>query len=209
MALNLSTTGITNSETIQASHVSQSIDALKGTHAYNLTPSGSFTFTGTTVFAGNVQGAISNIVTEAVASSNTVTVSVNAGSTSVYVLSADADGNQGSNQILYSLPRPNSVTPGTTYRIIIGQIGASATSPAALARPFSIIIESSTQALLGSIVGISTTAQTVLQRSNGPFVSLAIASGRLNTGDSFNLFCDGTYWYVTGFINSPSVSYAN
>jgi len=209
MALNLSTTGITNSETIQASHVSQSIDALKGTHAYNLTPSGSFTFTGTTVFAGNVQGAISNIVTEAVASSNTVTVSVNAGSTSVYVLSADADGNQGSNQILYSLPRPNSVTPGTTYRIIIGQIGASATSPAALARPFSIIIESSTQALLGSIVGISTTAQTVLQRSNGPFVSLAIASGRLNTGDSFDLFCDGTYWYVTGFINSPSVSYAN
>lgn len=209
MALNLSTSGITNSGTIQASHVSQSIDALKGTHAYNLTPSGSFTFTGTTVFDGNVQGAISNIVTEVVGSDNTVTVNANDRSTSVYVLSVNADGNQGSNQISYQLPRPNSVTTGTTCRIIIGQIGASATSPDVLARPFSIIIESSTQALLGSIVGISSTAQTVLQRSNGPFVSVAIASGRLNTGDSFDLFCDGTYWYVTGFINSPSVSYAN
>ena len=209
MALTLSTSGITNSETIQASHVSQSIDALKGTHAYNLTPSGSFTFTGTTVFAGNVQGAISNIVSEAVGSASTVTVNVNDRSTSVYVLSANADGNQGSNQISYQLPRPNSTTPGTTYRIIIGQIGASATSPDALSRPFSIIIESSTQALLGSIVGISSDAQTVLQRSNGPFVSLAIASDRLNTGDSFDLFCDGSYWYVTGFINSPSVSYSN
>lgn len=209
MALNLSTSGITNSGTIQASHISQSIDALKGTHAYNLTPSGSFTFTGTTVFDGNVQGAISNIVTEAVGSDNTVTVNANDRSTSVYVLSVNADGNQGSNQISYQLPRPNSSTTGTTYRIIIGQIGASSTSPDALARPFSIIIASSTQALLGSIVGISSTAQTVLQRSNGPFVSLSIASGRLNTGDSFDLFCDGTYWYVTGFINSPSVSYAN
>ena len=76
MALTLSTSGITNSETIQASHVSQSIDALKGTHAYNLTPSGSFTFTGTTVFAGKVQGAISNIVSEAVRSASTVTVNI-------------------------------------------------------------------------------------------------------------------------------------
>ena len=209
MALTLSTSGITNSETIQASHVSQSIDALKGTHAYNLTPSGSFTFTGTTVFAGNVQGAISNIVSEAVRSASTVTVNINDRSTSVYVLSANADGNQGSNQISYQLPRPTSTTPGTTYRIIIGQIGANKQAPDALARPFSIKIESSTQALLGSIVGISSTAQTVLQRSNGAFVSLAIASGRLNTGDSFDLFCDGSYWYVTGFINSPSVSYSN
>jgi hypothetical protein len=207
MALTLSTSGITNSETIQAAHVSQSIDALKGTHAYNLTPSGSFTFNGPAVFAGTVMGAFSNIVSEAVGSDNTVTVNVNDGSTSIYVLSANADGNLGSNQISYQLPRPNGVTPGTTYRIMIGQIGSSATSPAALARPFSIIIEASAQALLGSIVGISSTANTVLQRSNGPVVSLTIASGRLNTGDSFDLFCDGTYWYVTGFINSPSVTY--
>jgi|14BtaG_2_1085337.scaffolds.fasta_scaffold00137_41 hypothetical protein len=209
MALTLSTTGITNSETIQAGHVSQSIDALKGTYAYNLTPSGSFTFTGTTVFAGNVQGAISNIVSQTVGDADTVTVNVNDGSTSVYVLSVDSDGNQGSNPISYQLPRPSGITPGTTYRIIIGQIGSSSTSPDALSRPFSIIIAASNQALLGSIVGTSSTAQTVLQRSNGPFVSLAIAAGRLNTGDSFDLFCDGTYWYVTGFINSPSVSYTN
>jgi len=207
MALTLSTSGITNSETIQAAHISQSIDALKGTHAYNLSPSGSFTFTGNTVFNGDVSGNRSKIISEVVGSDNTVTVNVNDGSTSIYVLSANADGNQGSNQISYQLPRPNSVTPGTTYRIIIGQIGASATSPAALARPFSIIIEASAQALLGSIVGISSTANTVLQRSNGPVVSLTVASGRLNTGDSFDLFCDGTYWYVTGFINSPSVTY--
>ena len=41
MALTLSTSGITNSGTIEAAHVSQSIDALNGTYAYDLTPSGS------------------------------------------------------------------------------------------------------------------------------------------------------------------------
>ena len=46
MALTLSTSGITNSGTIQAAHISQSIDALKGTHAYDLTPSGSINLTG-------------------------------------------------------------------------------------------------------------------------------------------------------------------
>ncbi len=46
MAKTLSKTGIGTSSTIEAWHVTQSIDALKGTHAYSLTPSGSITHTG-------------------------------------------------------------------------------------------------------------------------------------------------------------------
>jgi len=46
MAKTLSKTGIGTSSTIEAWHVTQSIDALTGTHAYSLTPSGSITHTG-------------------------------------------------------------------------------------------------------------------------------------------------------------------
>lgn len=216
MALNLSTSGITNSGTIQAAHVSQSIDALKGTHAYNLTPSGSLNFTGTSTFTGDttltgtVQGALSNIISESVTDDSTVSVAVNGRSTSVYILTVNADGNQGSNGIGYVLPRPATAgLAGTTYRIIVGLIGSSATSPTALVRPFTISIDSSNQTLLASIVTNNGTASTVLQRSSGPFVQLDIAGSKLNTGDQFDLFCDGTYWYVTGFSGTNSVTFAN
>ena len=206
MALTLSTSGITNSGTIQAAHVSQSIDALKGTHAYNLTPSGSFTFTGNTVFNGTVSGNKSNIITQTVAETDTATFTVNGDSNSIYLLTVNADGNQGSNGIGYELPRPSGVTPGTTYKIIIGQIGSSETAPDVLTRAFSIFIVASDQKLFGSIV--TTNSTNNFSRSNGPFVQLDIGSGRISSGDQFDLICDGTYWHVTGFINSPSVSYS-
>jgi len=48
----LSKTGITNGQTIQSYHVTQSIDALTGTIGYALTVSGSFTFIGSTTGSG-------------------------------------------------------------------------------------------------------------------------------------------------------------
>ena len=46
MALTLSKTGIAQDQTINAWHVTQSVDALTGTAAYNITLSGSLTLTG-------------------------------------------------------------------------------------------------------------------------------------------------------------------
>ena len=48
MALNLSTTGIVDGQIINAAQITQSIDALTGTEAYDITISGSFTLVGTT-----------------------------------------------------------------------------------------------------------------------------------------------------------------
>ena len=206
MALTLSTSGITNSGTIQAAHISQSIDALKGTHAYNLTPSGSFTFTGDTVFTGTVSGNKSKIITSSVPNDSTITFNVNGDSNSTYVLTVPADGNQGSNGIGFQLPRPSNVTPGTAYRILVGQVGASVTSPATFVRPFTIFVESSDQKALFSIL---TTNATTLQKSSGPFVQMDIAGSRTFTGDQYDLICDGTYWHVTGVIGSPTVTYSN
>jgi hypothetical protein len=48
MALNLSTTGIADGQVITAAQITQSIDALTGAAAYNITISGSFALIGTT-----------------------------------------------------------------------------------------------------------------------------------------------------------------
>lgn len=63
MALTLTKTGITTGGTIQAYHVTQSIDAFSGTAAYNITLSGSLTLTGSVNslngFTGNLSGTAS------------------------------------------------------------------------------------------------------------------------------------------------------
>ena len=54
MAKTLSNSGIVTGQTIKASEVSQSIDALTGTEAYDITISGSLTVTGSTSIDGDV-----------------------------------------------------------------------------------------------------------------------------------------------------------
>lgn len=203
MALTLSTSGITNSGTIEAAHVSQSIDALKGTHAYNLTPSGSFTFTGDTTFAGTISGNASKILTSTVTETAKTELTFEA-SNCTYQLVVEAAANSGTNLIGFTLPEASSV-PGTMYKLLIGQIGANAISPSALARPLTITTGGN-QNLLGSIL---TVAATPLQRSSGPFISMSIPAGKSKTGDQYNCISDGTYWYVTGFSGTNSVTYAS
>jgi len=60
MALNLSKTGIATTQTIEAWHVTQSIDALTGVEAYNITISGSFTLNGGTTGSGWFTNAVSS-----------------------------------------------------------------------------------------------------------------------------------------------------
>jgi len=63
MALTLSKTGISNGGTIQAPHVTQSVDALTGIQAYDIKISGSLNLTGSVAsfsgFTGNLAGTAS------------------------------------------------------------------------------------------------------------------------------------------------------
>ena len=54
MALTLSKTGIEQTQTINAWHVTQSIDALTGTAAYNISISGSLGITGSLFMTGSL-----------------------------------------------------------------------------------------------------------------------------------------------------------
>ena len=58
MALNLSKTGIVDGQIINAAQVTQSIDALTGTAAYDITVSGSFILTGGTTGSGTFNSSI-------------------------------------------------------------------------------------------------------------------------------------------------------
>jgi len=58
MALNLSTTGIVDGQVITAAQITQSIDALTGAAAYNITISGSFTLNGGTTGSGTFNRSI-------------------------------------------------------------------------------------------------------------------------------------------------------
>jgi hypothetical protein len=58
MALNLSTTGIVDGQIIKAAQVTQSIDALTGTVAYDITISGSFSLTGGTTGSGTFNRSV-------------------------------------------------------------------------------------------------------------------------------------------------------
>lgn len=58
MAISLSKTGIDQAQTINAWHVTQSVDALTGTRAYDITISGSFTLSGGTTGSGYFNNAV-------------------------------------------------------------------------------------------------------------------------------------------------------
>lgn len=58
MALNLLTTGIVDGQVITAAQITQSINALTGVNAYNVTISGSFTLTGGTTGSGTFNRSI-------------------------------------------------------------------------------------------------------------------------------------------------------
>ena len=63
MANTLSKTGITTGNTVQAFHVTQSIDAFSGTSAYDITLSGSLTVSGSVLLNGLSDDSQNNVVT--------------------------------------------------------------------------------------------------------------------------------------------------
>jgi len=75
MALTLSKTLITTGQTVQASQITQSIDALTGTVAYDITISGSLTMTGSLKVNGDITGSLFGTSSFAVSSSRAVSSS--------------------------------------------------------------------------------------------------------------------------------------
>lgn len=86
MALTLSNSGISDSSTIEAAHISQSIDALTGAAAYDLKISGSLTLTGSVQsqngFTGSLFGTSSFSTSASVSISSSIATSASYSDTS-------------------------------------------------------------------------------------------------------------------------------
>ena len=75
MALILSKTGISTGATVEASQITQSIDALTGAVAYDITISGSLTITGSLKMNGDITGSLFGTSSFAISSSRAVSSS--------------------------------------------------------------------------------------------------------------------------------------
>jgi hypothetical protein len=64
MAFTLSKTGITDGNNIETWHVSQSVDALTGIQAYDITISGSLTLSGSTMMYGTASNSVTSSYTQ-------------------------------------------------------------------------------------------------------------------------------------------------
>ena len=90
MAKTLSKSGITTGNTVEAYHVTQSIDAFTGTDAYDITLSGSFNLTGpltATSMSGNGSG-ITGVISSSYAVSSSYAMSSSYAVTSSYAVSS-------------------------------------------------------------------------------------------------------------------------
>ena len=182
MALTLSTSGITNSGTIQAGHVSQSIDALKGTHAYSLTPSGSIDISGSL----NYVCKIKNISLDGTSLSVTNVTAQSSGTTFV-INNLPNDSTSNTIRLDFSTAAGRA---GTHYKFLIGQVGSTASSPEAMVRP--LTFKGATEILPRIDAG------STLYTADSPVNQIVIAAETFQTGDSFEIICDGTYWHLTG-----------
>ena len=130
MAKILSKAGITTSGTVQAGHVSQSIDAFTGLEAYDITTSGSFTVTGPISSSGIVTGE-GLVISDDASITDTLTVgTINAsgnisasqvfdGTYYQWEVSVQADTNDDTN---WQGPPNTGVTTGTVWNKDFGTV---------------------------------------------------------------------------------------
>jgi hypothetical protein len=89
MALVLSKTGITDGNKIEPGHVTQSVDALTGIEAYDITISGSLNLSGSTMMYGTASNAITSSYTQTALTSSYSLTSL---TSSYSLLSEEANG---------------------------------------------------------------------------------------------------------------------
>jgi len=124
MAKILSKTGITNGDTIEVSHITQSIDALTGVEAYDITISGSLILSGSTEMVGNATTA----------TSASHAVNADSATTASYALSGGETVDTGSllNNALKDEESENTITftkgDNTTFDVTLPAIPTTFTS---------------------------------------------------------------------------------
>ena len=185
MALTLSTSGITNSGTIEAAHVSQSIDALKGTHPYNLTPSGSINLTGSMNYRYKTEAVV-------IGSTSTIAVNLSDYSSGTTFIVTNESNDSTSNQIRLNVPAAASTVAGTHFKFLISQIGSDVATGTAVTRP--IVFKGAAADLMPRIIDGSSGLYSTTDPDNGVLIS----GSRYASGDSFEAICDGIYWHITG-----------
>ena len=185
MALTLSTSGITNSGTIQAAHVSQSIDALKGTHAYDLTPSGSINLTGSMNYRYKTEAVV-------VANTDTLPISISTKPSGTTFIITNTTNDSTSNQLRFDVPAAASTVAGTHFKFLISQIGADTAVGDSVNRP--ILFKGTAADLMARIIDGSSGLYSTTNPDNG----VLIDASRYSSGDSFEAICDGIYWHITG-----------
>jgi len=189
MALTLSTSGITNSGTIQAAHISQSIDALKGTHAYDLTPSGSINLTGSMNY---------RYKTELVPIEGTglITVGLSTYSSGTTFIITNVDNTNSTSNLRFDIPSATSTVAGTHFKFLISQIGSDYTVGLGSDKP--LLFKAADTDLMPRIIDGQGGSTANLFTTNDPVDGITISNSRYVSGDNFEAICDGIYWYITG-----------
>jgi hypothetical protein len=105
MALTLNKIGVTTGNTVEAYHVTQSIDAFTGEEAYDITLSGSLTVTGSVIVTSGLTGSLlgtattasstPNAIVTASVSSNTITFTKGNGTTFPITVNTGSGGGGG------------------------------------------------------------------------------------------------------------------
>jgi len=188
MALTLSNTGIVDGQTITAAQISQSIDALTGAEAYNITISGSFVLSGNMTGSGIFQRAsVANSITP-----------VNQASSQNYTIPYLA-ATSSTSQIYYSATGPtyNPVTDvltagtfqGTASFVESASYAVTASYAENAANPVFTYIGiddiTYTSSAAGYPVGANTPSQIYISQSASPF-QLALQFGAGNEGQIIN-----------------------
>lgn len=128
----LSKAGITTGNTIQSWHVTQSIDAFTGTAAYDITISGSTTFTGSVMSLNGYTGSLLGIASQA--DTATVTSSVSPTSLAVALLNTTQSNNTAirfDNDSLKYIPSTNTLTVTNITASLFGTASYAQSSPPA------------------------------------------------------------------------------
>lgn len=164
MALVLSKANILTGNTIQASDVSQSIDALTGAVAYDITISGSTTFTGSVMSLNGYTGSL--LGTASQADTVTLTSSISSNSLAIALLNTTQSNNTAirfDNDSLKYTPSTNTLVVANITASLFGTASyASSTLPATSVQGTYYPSGSASQpsASLKLLVGASKTAPT-------------------------------------------------
>ena len=133
MALVLSKVNILTGNTIQAADVSQSIDALSGLEAYDITISGSTTFTGSVMSLNGYTGSLLGVASQA--DTATVTSSVSPNSLAIALLNTTQSNNTAirfDNDSLKYTPSTNTLVVTNITASLFGTASYAQSSPPAV-----------------------------------------------------------------------------